>query len=1779
MFFCSARHRGDPARLNGRRHDSTTHPLQSTLRTFLARALALLLLVLPAQAVPLSGTKSVGPTGDYLSITAAIADIQAQTLGGALVLELQPPYLGVAETFPLIIPALNGASAVNTLTIRPASGATGLSITSAVSLAPTVDLNGAQFVTIDGRPGGVGSHAGSGGGAASQLTIANTDIDGVALRFINEASGNTIRYTTLQSVNTAGATSGTVLFSTTTGANGNDNNTMDHCDIGDGASLPVYSLLALGTTTTMAQGNSGNTISNCNVFNFAIGGVRLIDGNTDWIVTGNSFYQTASRTVVTTKSILPILVSNASGNNFTVTGNFIGGSAPNAGGTAWTMTGSGVLGLRFQGIQLTVGTTTPSSVQGNVISNFVWKTSTSAITPPGLWSGIYMQAGAANIGTVTGNIIGSGTGTGSVSVTTLGSVGTTFGIVSESSGTVAIANNTIGSITVNVADGNGAPSTGGFASLTGIHVTAGAYAISNNTVGSAATANSLNAATSSTSSINTQQVTGIVASSSSTSASITGNTVANLNNNSVQTTSGFGQIRGIVASAVVNTITGNTVRNLSTTSRNTNNTTSQSVVGITNTSTAAGQTVSLNTVHSLANTAALANVSMTGIYFAGPTSGTNLIARNLVHSLAVSSIGSSSAVTGMYFSNGTFTAQNNMVRLGLDASGTSTAGASGVSGILDGGSTEGRNFYHNSVYLGGTQTASVSTVAFSSSGFTNARTFQNNLFVNARSNNPTALTGRHYAVSYSGSPPLGLTAGGNIFYAPNTASGGVLGYFQFLNRTTLAAWQAATGQDATSAVADPLFIAPTGTAATLDLHLQASNPAEGGGIPLIDAVTGAPGTVADDFDGQTRSALTPVDIGADAGNFTSSSGDIFAPGISYPLLRSGTPANRVLTDWATIIDNSGSVSGGASAPRLYFKKSTDADAFGVANNATGNGWKYVTATGSGPYSFTLDYSLLNGGSVIPGDTVQYFVVAQDTANNLGSSPVGTATASGIPAVQNVNGHGAVNSFSIFKSLNAVNTVGTGGDYASLTGAGGVFDAINNTVLTGNIVINVTSDLTETDSFVLLQWTESGAGSYTVTIQPDSAAMRTISGNKNNPLIMLYGADRVTIDGRFGGSGRYLTFRNTDTGTSASTLRFINDASNNTVRNCVVEGAGTSLTTSGVILFETGTVTGNDNNLITGCQVRDLSTAAGVPYVLIGSTGSSPAVANSGNTVSDNELFNFNRYGILINGTGNQSWTVSGNNIYEVNAANNNIEGIALGGSGTNVITGNSIHDLVTTGPNSTGIHFSGSGTSTTTIARNRIAALSVNAATIGVVGIFADGSAGTTLNVVNNQITLSPATSGSTMLFGLYDIGGIGSVVNAFSNSIVLGGTESGTQSSWAGYRTGGSIHTARDNVFLNLRTGGSGSHYAAGRQTTGGSYTVSHNVYAGTGAAAANFMDFNNSPVSFATWQSSTGDTASQAGIAGSGSFTAAMFVSAATGDLHLVPGGNVLVNALGTPIAGVTDDYDGDPRNPTTPSIGSDEFPVPDIAVAQTTALADGGSVDFGPVMPGGSSAKIFTITNPGAADLTGLAVSGGTGEFSVSVPSGTTVPVGGGSVTFTVTFTPNASGASGARSAALHIASNVTGTKNPFDIALTGTTQTAFQVWAAANGGANDPNALGANGQKNVVNFAFGMNPAGVALPLVFNGTLAGGGTIGATGLPVTWMEGTDCRALFIVRKDAAAAGLTYTPQFSADFTAWQTSAAPPTVLADDGMNQIVSVPYPALIVTQGMGFFHVTVTLAP
>lgn len=252
------------------------------------------------------------------------------------------------------------------------------------------------------------------------------------------------------------------------------------------------------------------------------------------------------------------------------------------------------------------------------------------------------------------------------------------------------------------------------------------------------------------------------------------------------------------------------------------------------------------------------------------------------------------------------------------------------------------------------------------------------------------------------------------------------------------------------------------------------------------------------------------------------------------------------------------------------------------------------------------------------------------------------------------------------------------------------------------------------------------------------------------------------------------------------------------------------------------------------------------------------------------------------------------------------------------------------------------------------------------------------------------------------------------------------------------------------------------------------------------------------------------------------------------------------------------------------------PDIAVTQISPLADGGSVTFATVVAGSSgAARSFTITNTGAADLSDLAVTkdgDDSAHFSVSELSATNIPTGPGTATFTVTFSPTSSGS---KTAALHITSNVTGSKNPYDITLSGTAQSVYEAWAMSNGLSTDPDVL--NG-RNLRAFAFGHPPA--ARPeLRYVGTLAGGGSLATPGIPVTKVEGSEFRALFVRRKDHGVAGLIYAPRFSANLTIWHDSAVAPVVLADDGLYEVVSVPYPALVGGEPARFFQLTLTLAP
>ncbi|MCX6319656.1 MAG: hypothetical protein NTW29_20425 [Bacteroidetes bacterium] len=1330
----------------------------------------------------LTGTYDVGPgaVSGYTTLKAAVDAAILNGVTGPVIFELNAAYTNTTDaTFPIVLGAVPCASATNTITIRPAAGAGAKTITSANTTA-TFDVNGGAFWIIDGRQGGTGT--------SKDLTIENTSTSGTAFRFINDGRNNQIQYTILQGVNTA-ATSGVVLFSTTTGSLGNSNNTIDNCTIKDGATTPLNGVVSIATA---AFPNNANTISNSNIFNFysstnttnAGVGVNLGVNNTNWVISGNSFYQTASRTTFGAGSTFnAILASSNTVNGTTISGNFIGGTAPNCGGTAMTLNTTAT--LVFRGIQLTVGTTTATSVQGNTIQNIA-VTTASTSTAQSLISAV---TGNINIGNVTGNTLGSQSVTNSVTfVQSTTSTAPFFcGIIAGTGtpGVINISNNTIGGIAVS-------NSSTGTINVRGISFQGAAtsYTVTGNTIGSPITANSITNATN-------NLLAGIVSNSTSATNTISNNTVVNITHTSTGTGA---QVIGIItpgSTGGVQTVTGNTVRNISSGAPNVGTGSASSVIGIAQTAaTTAGQTVSQNTVFSLINTNATAATNLIGIFYNGPTTGTNTIARNFVHSLNLSTSSTSGVIAGIQVGGGLHTMQNNMVRLGITDAGASITNGYTITGINDITSTSGSQIIHNSVYIGGTGVAtSISnTSAFNTGTTVNTRTFRNNIFTNDRTN--AAGTALHLAAIFAGTlpNPSGLTSSHNVYYSSTTANC----IRNSTNNYTVSTWQSASGQDAGSYQAPSLsqigFISATGNAATVDLHIA--------GATVIESSGTATTTSTDDFDGQTRAGLTPVDIGADAGNFTVL--DLIAPVITYTQI----PATACLTDRtlsATITDASGINVTPGTLPRLYYKKSTDANTFAGNTNAD-NGWKYVEASNAvSPFTFTTDFSLLQS-AVAPGDVIQYFVTAQDLAAtpNVGinsgifavapTSVALTGTAFPIGPV--------INSYTLASALPTSITVGAAGNYTTLTGAAGLFADINAKYLSGNTTVTILdATIAETGANALnaINYGCSG-GPFTLTIKPNTGVTTVLSGSVAGPLINLNGADNVTFDGSNNGtSSKDMTISNTNTG--GSTVQFINDATGNTVKNSIILGVNSSAT-SGSIVFSTTTVaTGNSSNTIDNNDIRDGAT---VPVNAIYSSGSAGG-PNASNTITNNNIFNWTGSGVLVTATGNgNSWSVNSNALYQTATRTTALVAISLlSGGNSNTINNNSIGGANST---RTGTPLTSSnGISAITLSAGTTTASNIQGNLIGNIVVTSTTATSNIINVTGGNVNVG-TTSGNT-------------IGEATANSISSANSLVGIASSSSG------TVDIRNNTIRNLSYNDADFERLAGIYVTAGTVTVKSNT------------------------------------------------------------------------------------------------------------------------------------------------------------------------------------------------------------------------------------------------------------------------------------------------------------------------------------------------------------------
>ncbi|MBK7559851.1 MAG: hypothetical protein IPI54_17230 [Chitinophagaceae bacterium] len=439
------------------------------------------------------------------------------------------------------------------LTINPAGGAPRL--VSANYNGALINLAGVENVTIDGLN--------TGGNA---LTISNTSgtASAITIRFANDASDNMIvRCTLLGSSGALTAASGlaTIYFSSGI-TTGNNYNTITECNIAASATGPARH--AIQSASIAAAPNINNTIFGNNISDFFhpgifSGGISLGNFNSNWNISNNRFYQTATRITTAVAGVTHTGILISSGSNYTITDNIIGFANPAGTGTT-NMTGitSGALGGTFPGA-FTTGTAVPnatrynaiqcaftaggavSSIQNNTIAGIALLTSSNATGGTGILCGIAVTSGNANIGTVTGNTIGSAIGTSSIYVASTAGIGNVSGFYCISTNSINIQNNTIGGIDV-----SGTTNTTATA-FKGIEIGGtGTYSIINNSVGNA-TPNNIrtgylltgvnlsNTATTPTAASGISNVRPIICSVNSTSLDINNNIIQGIQVSGTQT--------------------------------------------------------------------------------------------------------------------------------------------------------------------------------------------------------------------------------------------------------------------------------------------------------------------------------------------------------------------------------------------------------------------------------------------------------------------------------------------------------------------------------------------------------------------------------------------------------------------------------------------------------------------------------------------------------------------------------------------------------------------------------------------------------------------------------------------------------------------------------------------------------------------------------------------------------------------------------------------------------------------------------------------------------------------------------------------------------------------------------------------------------------------------------------------------------------------------------------------------------------------------------------------
>lgn len=555
-------------------------------------------------------------------------------------------------------------------------------------------------------------------------------------------------------------------------------------------------------------------------------------------------------------------------------------------------------------------------------------------------------------------------------------------------------------------------------------------------------------------------------------------------------------------------------------------------------------------------------------------------------------------------------------------------------------------------------------------------------------------------------------------------------------------------------------------------------------------------------------------------------------------------------------------------------------------------WRFFTG---GPYSYAWSPATYLNNTTIP-------------------NPVATNVTSGINytvrVTHSVSGcyTDSVVTVQVNAPLNGTYTVGSGGDYPTLTAA---VNAYNTLCLGGHVLFSLTDATYSTsETFpIIIKSRPDADANHTLTIKPATGVTATITGNNASGIIHFQGAEYVTIDGSntTGGDTRNLTVKNTSTNSSSSSVIWLYPASAsdgcnyNSIRNTIVLGNSRTTTVCGILSsgfgsFGSVSETANNNNTFHNNKLN----LAQSGIVLVGPVGN-----EQNNQITLNEFggtTNANKMGWSGIEIYQQANTlVSKNNISGVYTTSSSIDvsGIVLLGTHQNVqITQNIIND----------------------VRHNSI---------FGAHGIYL-GSSSTAANVtVSNNFISNIATAGyngfSSSDNGYGIVAETGGGYNIWFNSVSMFANTSSTGAHrHAAMLISSSITTAssldvRNNIFsITQANGNTNSRYAMICLAANNVFAANnYNVY---WSSSGNLLSRGTSTnyTTLANLQANIGGNVNSLNVQPN-------FAAIGSGNLHLVAASNNAISNAGQPIAGITLDIDSTTRNALTPDIGADEFVTP--------------------------------------------------------------------------------------------------------------------------------------------------------------------------------------------------------------------------------------------------------------